>query len=202
MGLITVVDAKQFLGIPSTDTSDDDELQDFIDAASAVAEFFAGDLVGGTWTEQHDGGDPTIYVRHTPILSVTSLTEYIGSITYTLTNQPLGHSTDAWGYTIDDPMSGKIVRRSASGLAWRFVPGTGNVTITYTSGVPGVPPANIRKGVEFIVAHLWSSQRGPQPLPVYAGSDDGTSMVPGIGYAIPNRAIEMFKVTPRLPVIG
>lgn len=202
MGLITVADAKAFLNMSPTSTVDDDELQDFIEAASAAAEFYVGDFSGGTYTEQHDGGDASIYTRHTPIRSVSSLTEYVGSITYTLTAQPLGQSVDAWGYTIDDAQAGRIVRRSASGMAWRFAPGKGNVTITYTSGVVGVAPANVRKGVEFIVRHLWSSQRGPQPRPVFGGNDDSSSMVPGVGYAIPNRAIEMFQSSPKMPVIG
>jgi hypothetical protein len=198
--LITVDEAKQFLNI--TTSANDSELQDFIDAATIVAEFYVGEILGGTYTEQHDGGDASIYTRHTPILSVTSLTEYVGSITYPLTNQPLGSSVDSWGYTIDDPQAGRIIRRSASGMAWRFVPGKGNVTITYTTGVTGTPPANVVKGAEFIVRHLWTSQRGPQPLPVLAGNDDSTSMVPGVGYAIPNRAIELFQATPKMPVIG
>lgn len=200
MGLITLDEAKAFLNI--TSTTYDAELQDYIDAASTAAEFYVGDITGGTWTEHHDGGDSTIYTRHTPIQSVTSLTEYVGSITYTLTNQPLGSSVDAWGYTIDDPAAGRIVRRSASGIAWRFAPGVGNVTITYTSGVPGTASASVRMGVEFVVRHLWTSQRGPQPTPAWGGDQEPTSSVPGVGYAIPNRAIEMWQATPKMPVIG
>jgi hypothetical protein len=201
VALISISDARSFLDIPASASVDEAELQDFIDAASAVAEFYVGDIVGGTWTEVHDGGDAAIYTRHTPIKTVTSLTEYVGSITYTLTNQPLGSSVDAWGYTIDDPQAGRIVRRSASGMAWRFVPGSGNVRITYTSGVATIP-TNVRLGVEFIVRHLYDSQRGAQPVSPLAGVSDTTSMIPGITYAIPNRAIEMFKATPRMPVIG
>lgn len=197
--LILLQDAKDFLNI--TSTTYDAELQDFIDAASAVAEFYTGDLLGDTYTEVHDGGDSAIYTRHTPIKTVTMLTEYVGSITYTLTNQPLGQSVDAWGYTIDDPQAGRIVRRSASGIVWRFVPGVGNVSVTYTTGV-AVVPAQVKKAVEFIVRHLWDSQRGAQPRPVAGGDDDGTTSVPGVGYAIPNRAIELLETVPRMPVIG
>jgi hypothetical protein len=195
--LITVDDAHRFLRL--TTTKDDDKLVDFIDAASNVAQFYCGDLLPQTYTEVHDGGDSAIYVRHTPLASVTSLTEYIGSITYTLTNQPLGQSVSAWGYTIDDAEAGRIVRRTASGLVWRFVPGVGNVTVTYTSGVATIP-AQVLMGVEFIVRHLWDTQRGAMPLPNQ--SADTTSQVPGVGYAIPDRAIEMFETVPRMPVFG
>lgn len=198
MSLISQQDAKDFLNI--TSVTYDAELQGFIDAASAVAEFYVGDLTGATYTEVHDGGDAAIYTRHTPIASITSLTEYIGSITYTLTNQPLGQSTDAWGYTIDDAQAGRIVRRTASGLVWRFVPGVGNVTITYTTGV--TPPTQVLMAVKFIVRHLWTSQRGAQPLPAFSADQEPTSTVPGISYAIPNRAIELLETVPRMPVIG
>lgn len=195
--LIDVSDAKDFLRIKSS--TDDAKLLDFIDAASNVAQFYCGDLLPQTYTETHDGGGQAIYVRHTPLASVVSLTEYIGSITYTLTNQPLGSSVDAWGYTIEDPDAGRIVRRSASGLAWRFVPGVGNVSITYTTGVAQIP-AQVIKGVEFIIRHLWSTQRGT--MPPNPDAAEVTSQVPGVQYAIPTRAIEMFETAPRMPVIG
>ena len=197
--ILSLTDAKDFLRLRGTSTADDDRLQDFLVAAQAVAEFYVGDIVGGTYTETHDGGDAAIYTRHTPIQTVTSLTEYVGSITYTLTNQPLGHSVDAWGYTIDDPEAGRIVRRSASGMAWRFVPGSGNVTITYTTGRAAIP-GQVITAVEFIVQHLWTTQRGAMPMNANPG--DGESMVPGIGYAIPNRAIELLETVPRMPVFG
>lgn len=200
MAILSLTEAKDFLRIRGTSAADDDRLQDFLLAAEAVAEFYAGDLVGGTYTEGHDGGDVAIYTRHTPIQSVTSLTEYIGSIVYTLTNQPLGRSVDAWGYTIDDPEAGRIVRRSASGMTWRFVPGQGNVSITYTTGRAAIPP-QVVTAVEFIVQHLWQTQRGAMPMGG-SGAGDGESMVPGVGYAIPNRAIEMLETVPRMPVIG
>lgn len=194
--LITLAEAKAFLRLKTA--TDDDKLMDFIDAASSVAQFYCGDLLPQTYTETHDGGDQAIYVRHTPIVSVSSLTEYVGSITYTLTNQPLGQSVNAWGYTIDDPAAGRIVRRTASGLVWRFVPGVGNVTVTYTTGVASIP-VQVRLGVEFIVRHLWQTQRGAMPSPQDA---DTTSQVPGVNYAIPDRAIEMFESVPRPPVFS
>lgn len=197
MGLISLFDAKDFLRIKGN--NDDDRLQEFIEAASAVAEFYSGDLLPKTYTEVHDGGDASIYTRHIPILSVTTLTEYIGSITYTLTNQPLGHSVDSWGYTVDDPQAGRIVRRSASGMAWRFVPGSGNVSVTYTAGMSTIP-VQVLAAVEFIVQHLWVTRRGAMPM--NPEPSDGESMVPGVGYAVPNRAIEMLETIPRMPVIG
>ncbi|MCU1617190.1 MAG: hypothetical protein JWO98_4730 [Frankiales bacterium] len=197
MTTVTLEDVKDFLRIPSTDTASDDKLVEHLDAAWAAAEFYCGDLSTGTYTEVHDGGGQAIYTRHTPVASVISLTEYIGSITYTLTNQPLGSSVDAWGYTIDDPDVGRIVRRSASGIAWRFVPGVGNVRIAYTTG-RAVVPAQVTLGVKIVVQHLWETQR----VPGVRGASADTSPIPGLGYAIPNRAIELFQTVPRMPVIG
>ncbi|MGZ4617174.1 MAG: head-tail connector protein [Frankiaceae bacterium] len=195
--LITLADAKDFLKITSSNS--DARIQGFVDTANEVAQFYCGDLLSKSYTEYHDGGDRAIYTRHTPVQSVTSLSEYVGSITYTLTNQPLGQSVDAWGYTIDDPAAGRIVRRTASGLVWRFAPGVGNVTITYTTGVAAVPP-QVMTAVEIIVKHLWATQRGAMPLPPQ--ESDTESVVPGLGYAIPNRAIELLETVPRTPVVG
>jgi hypothetical protein len=195
--VISLDDAKTYLRI--TNTNSDDKLRLYLEAASEVVEFYRGDMIRRTYTEVYSGGDPTIYVRHTPLLSVTTLTEYVGSITYTLTNQPLGASVDAWGYTIDDLPSGRIVRRSASGLVWRFVPGVGNVTITYTTGV-AVIPATVRIAAMMILEHLWENQRGPMPSPVAQAGNETT--VPGINYAIPLEAIELLESTSRNPVIA
>lgn len=194
--LISVDDAKRFLRIRGD--ADDDKLREFVAAASAVATYYCGDLLPQTYTEAHDGGDEAIWLRHTPVQSISSLSEYLGNITYTLTNQPLGQSVDSWGYTLDDPAAGRVVRRSASGLVWRFAPGVQNVRVTYKTGTGMVPP-QVRKGVEFVIRHLWATQRGPMPP---AADPDSEQTVPGIGYAIPNRAIELFETAPRLPVVA
>jgi hypothetical protein len=195
--IIDLDTAKSQLRITSANS--DTKLQMYVDAVAEVVQFYCGDLVGAQYTEVHDGGDPAIYLRHTPVKSIINVTEYIGNIVYTLTNQPPGASVDAWGYSLDDPESGRLVRRTASGMAFRFVPGYGNVNVTYTTGVATIPAA-VRLAAGMIIDQLWQSQRGPQPLPLQAG--EGDVVVPGVNYAIPMEAVELLKSAARMPVIG
>lgn len=174
------VDAELNLG---ADTSQDAELAGYVDAVTRVIERRVGDITNATYTETHDGGDVSIYLRHRPVVSVASITEVVGSVTYTLTLQPPGSSTDAWGFSLDDPANGKIVRRSAAGQPWRFTAGVGNITVTYTAGRAGVPLANMRLAALQLIQHMWSAtQRGNssgRPVPGGEAEPAGMDILAG-----------------------
>jgi hypothetical protein len=197
--ILSVADAMDHLHIPSSSVDAPAKLPLYVGAAIDVVSFFRGDILSQTYTESYDGGDPAIYLRHTPVLSITTLTEYIGNIVYTLTNQPPGASIDAWGYSLDDPASGRVVRRTASGQAFRFVPGDANVNVTYVTGLPSVPPS-VTLAAMMIVKELWEDERGAAPLPLQA--QDGFVTVPGVGYAVPIGAIELLEGNGRNPVVA
>src|SRR2546430_16633512 len=102
--------------------TNDTELQGFIDAATPIVEDMVGHVIQVTITgEIHDGGDTSIVLRHKPVLSVTTLTEIIGFVPYTLTNQPVGSPVDNYGYSIDDPYGGLVVRRSSGSTPFPFL---------------------------------------------------------------------------------
>lgn len=131
--LVTLDDVHQHLNIPSTDTSHDIELGGFIDAATSFIEYVAGDVIPASYSETYETWRAdTIMLRHTPVLQVTSVTEYIGINAYTLTAQPPGSTVDNYGYSLDIPEAGLLVRRSAVGTRMAFLGPT--VVVAYTAG--------------------------------------------------------------------
>lgn len=143
--LVNLSDAKAHLNIPGTDTSHDAELQGFIDAASEVVNYDAGPQTPMTYTETYrTAGRSRICLDHVPVIDVQSMTEYVGVQAWTLTLQPPGSTTDNYGFSIDIPEAGTIVRRSGAGTEINFFGPV--VTVTYTAGQSSVR-ADVRMAV-------------------------------------------------------
>jgi hypothetical protein len=167
MALITLQEAKDFLNI--TASTSDSELTAFTEAASSM--WLARGLPGGPTarTETYDGGASRIALRHTPVVSVTSIAEAVGNISYPLTEQPLGQGgTSAYGFTYD-PWTGVVVRRTA-GAATLFADGIDNVSVVYTAGYATVPE-DIKHAIKLLTKHLWDTQRGGAKRPGSGGDE-------------------------------
>lgn len=166
--LATLDDAKNQLNIPSSDTSNDIELQGFIDAATATVEGIVGPVVQRTITEVHNGGGPFIVLNNPPIISVTSVTEMAGQTAYSLTDAEINTTTGAYSFSVDSYDRGVIARRWSGGIVGPFIGGVRNIQVVYVAGRPTVPPA-IRLGALLLIEHLWEqTQRGNstgRPLP-------------------------------------
>ena len=184
--LITLQEAKDFLNISTADS--DVELASFVTAASQmwVSRGLPGNSVG-TLDEWYDGGAPEISLRHSPVLSVTSVVETIGTIGYTLTQAAAGTSSTAWAYSVD-LTTGLLVRRAA-GIAVCFYQGVRNVHVTYTAGLSSVPE-DIKQAIKLLVKHLWTTQRGGGRRPGAGGGDDTTNMT---AYSWPWRVDEIAR---------
>ncbi len=195
--VIGLDEAKEQLSITSNKA--DEELRTWLGATTEVIEHYVGDVVARTHTEVHNGGGVHIATFHAPIISVTSLTEYIGNMVYTLTNQPPGQSVSPYGFSVDNPSGGIITRRTVGSYPMAFMPGIGNIAITYTAGRLSVPYA-VQGAARLIVQHLWTTRRGAMPLPSPGGGD--VSVVPGIGYAVPTKAVELLERYQRQPGIA
>lgn len=204
LGIEQVVDlasVKAHLNLNPTDARQDDELRGFILAAGDLARDVVGPLLPEQHTEWHNGGTRTLTLDWLPVASVLSVTEYVSASTWLLTEQPLGTSTDAYGYTLDLDR-GQITRR-ATGGAVCFPAGIKNVKVVYTAGRAGAIPWTVRLGALELIRHLWqlTQQGGRSRFGGSALDNEGNGMVP-IGFALPQRVIELWAPYRRPPGIA
>lgn len=199
--LATLPDLKTHLNIPTATTTYDTELTGFLNAATPVLENICGPLVQRTVTnEMHDGGYDNaraiIVLRQRPVISVTTITEYLATTAYVLTQVATPALGTTYSYTFDVE-TGSITRRMTGGYAYPFPFGSGNILVTYVAGY-AVIPDNVRLAALFQAAHLWqTSQQGGRPGWNSAAGEDGYA--PSSSYAIPNRVIELLDAHRRVP---
>jgi uncharacterized phiE125 gp8 family phage protein len=154
-------------------TADDDELQDVLDAAIDVVTGIAGPIDSpASVTETHYSVSSDVLVlKRMPVAALTAVSSRSGSGATSLLLAD---------YEVDGDTG--LVRSTVGG--WF----RGTYTVTYTSGRDDLPAA-IRLAVLVIAEHLWETQRGAAPVGPLSGDD--TFATPGLGYAIPNRALEL-----------
>jgi len=203
-GLVSLDEAKLHLDMPTSDTTVDAELQGFIDAATPLIENICGPITSESVTEWHDGGAgdrSALVLRRRPVLSVTSVTEYLGQTPQVLAAATTPANAAALSYSLE-VATGTIIRRSAAGTVYPFAWGEQNVQVVYTAGF-GSTPANVRLAALELIRHLWqSTQQGGRPA--FNGNPaDGNGFGPaGGGYAVPNFVIELLKPNERIPGIA
>ena len=182
MALVTLEAAKAQLNISASDTSEDVELQGYIDAATAAVETQLGQIVDPrTVIDQLDfASSVTSFVlRSAPVISLTSIVSLDGSQSWTVTAPTMYVDGTSSCVTV---LSGPPVK--------------GSVLATYQAGYTAVP-ANFRLAALIIVQHLWETQRGAMGVQLGGDTDN---YVAGRGFAIPRRAIELLG--PQLPGVA
>ncbi|MGW0169556.1 head-tail connector protein [Streptomyces sp. NPDC003343] len=175
MALLTLDDAKAQLNI--TSGNDDTEIQAYIEAVTPVIEEYVGPVEAREVVENQNagGGRRVLVLRTTPVLSLTSV-------------QPL--LTGGASYPVDglvpDLGTGEVFRRD--GGVFR-----GLLQVTYQAGRAGDVPATINLAARILVQHLWRTQRPARSAGLPGGGDDYSvsEPVPGFGYAVPNRVLEL-----------
>jgi len=163
-GLVTLTDVHMHLNIDPSDTSHDAELQGFIDAMTPILTYMTGPILPTVFVgESHDGGSPVIMLFNPPIISVQSVTEFIGTVAYSLSQQQPGSTANNYGFSLDSPQSGKLTRRTGAGTPMPFQGYAGGVVVTYTAGLVNVP-ADIRlAALEDLRGYYQESQQGGRP---------------------------------------
>lgn len=200
--LATLADLKSHLNIPAGDTTQDTELQGFLDAATPVIENITGPIVAKTVTaERHSGGTgsrSTILLRQRPVTAVTTVVEFVGNYAQTVAVVADPSAATAYSCTFD-PETGQLTRRVSGGQTYPWAWGEDNIYVTYTAGYATVP-ANVRLAALFQAAHLYqSSQLGGRPSwGSSAGADDAYAALPA-SYAVPNRVRELLDGNQRIP---
>lgn len=158
---ITLDEVKAQANVPLTDASHDAELTRFQLAAQEHVESLVGPVVPRAVTETARASGGMVILSRPPVVSVESLTSNGQAVTYTL--------------------------NSGAGLLTGVTAG-GELSVSYTAGRSPIPEA-IRVAALIIAEHLWKTQLGnvPSALP----TEEFTTAPFGLGYAIPNRAIEL-----------
>lgn len=180
-GLCTPAEVKLQLG--KTTTTDDVELQSYIDAVTAPVERYCGAILPrAVVNEQHSPFTAEVALRTARVASMTSVVEYIGVTARTYTEIATPASAGTYTYLRD----GVILTRLGPG--GHPTPFEGRVFASYTAGFASVP-ADANLAARLIVQHLWRTQNGGAGLPSL--SDEAVVEMPGFSYSIPNRAKEL-----------
>lgn len=176
MALLTLAEAKTQLDI--TTTTYDTELQAYVDSLTSVIEGFVGPVENRAVTETAEGTGCTLALLSTPVVALTSLTPIrTGSA-----------PVDVAGLHVDGTTG--IVRRLDGG---RFTGGPW--TAAYTAGRGTVAPT-INLAARILLQHLWRTQYGASRAGVGVGGGDDyavTEPIPGFGYAVPNRVLQLLE---------
>ncbi|MET9088142.1 hypothetical protein ABZX77_40735 [Streptomyces sp. NPDC004237] len=173
--LFSLADGKAQLDIPASSTSYDDEIRHYIEATTAAVEYFVGPVVPRTVTQVLQGGREAWVLHSTPVIAVTSVTP-----------------VQAWALDVDlsvldvDTETG-VVRRTDG--VWFY---SGDYRVAYRAGRTATNP-NISLAGKLILQHLWRTQYGAARGPSAADDFLATEQVPGFGYAIPNRALQLLQ---------
>lgn len=180
MALVTLQEAKRQLDIESS--GHDLELQLYVNSLDSVIEGYVGVVEQREFTDTITGGGLGLCVLHPPLLAVTSLNGGLGG---------------AISYPAD-----LLTVNGSAGIIGRLNGGcfpAGPYTVTYTAGRTSIPPT-MKLAALILLQHLWRTQYGATRVSV-GGADDWSmnDPVPGFGYAVPNRVLQLlepFKLPP------
>lgn len=178
--ILSLADAKGHLNI--TSTRDDDEIRYWNNVTTRAVEFYTGPVVVRSFTEEHRARHAaTVVLLHTPVVDVTAVDPVL---------------TAGTGYTVAelgwDGNTGEVYRLDGGCLE-------GRLRWTYTAGRQVVSDT-ITGAARIILEHLWRTQRAGRRGGLAGGGEDYavTEPIPGLGYAVPNRALELLGAD-RLP---
>jgi len=129
--IITIDEAKRYLGIDNSDTAKDAELATYISGVSAALDGYSGPVVQRTITDEvHPGGTSLIELNYWPIASITTVTEYVDTTATVLSAHTIGGATTVSNYYLD-PITQYLYRQSG-GYPAAF--GRSGVKVTYVAG--------------------------------------------------------------------
>lgn len=182
------------------DTSKDDKLREWLSAAGDLIETVTGPIRPAVTTQYFDGGSSTVVLRSRWVSAVRTVTETWGATLQTLTEQPLGASVDAYGYTWNRDTN-EITRRTYGGGVYRFSAGPGAVAVTYVAGLTTIP-GDVQLATARLIAHWYrKSESAFRGTSFGGGSSDDPSLLPG-NYMLPNEVMELLEAWRRPPEVA
>lgn len=181
--MVSLADAKGQLNMDITSHAFDDELRDFIAAATGAAEQYKHQvIVRRTVTDELDlsrlglygwyGGlrRQQFWLHSAPVISLTSMVSWDGTFTWDVTQMAVSPSG--------------VVR------VMNGPPVTGIVDITQIAGYQ-VIPAHYKRGALVILQHLWETQRGPGTAASGVIGSEEHWRQPGEFFSIPDKGKEL-----------
>jgi hypothetical protein len=194
--IVSLAEAKDILGLSGT-TSQDTLLQGFNAAATEIAEHFCGAVVTRQYTDEVRASGRALILPHAPVRTdlgtvIDSAYQRNGATSNGLVSiTPL--LTYGFMYDLDqlltDPETG-IVRHAAGFPFFYTSDYLAQYEVVYWAG-RAVIPAAVYQGARIILEHLYQVKRGGTSAQEIAAGES-TTVVPGFGYAVPNRALELF----------
>ncbi len=193
LDVLTLDEAKDGINFDASTDTHDDELGRIVTAVSRRLDDACGPIVARERTELHDGGDPFIRPRKTPVSAVTTLKEYVDTTATTLTEET-NASKPADGYLLDDVSTHnvKIIRRSGNS-DHRFPSGRRNVELVYDAGraenTAAVDPV-FKQAAALILSHIWKPNAGAwaSNIDPFEGHDQ---IPPGVAWKLPPSALDL-----------
>lgn len=175
MALLTLAEAKTQLQLGAT-TAYDTELTAYINALTPVIERHTGPVENRTVTETVNAYGPLLALTQVPAVSLTSLTPV-----------HTGGRAIAVGEVALDGDAGVLRRLDGCTFAG------GPWVAVYVAG-RGSVPATINLAAKFLLQHWWRTRYGAARGNPGGGEDfDVNEPVPGFGYAVPNRVLQMLE---------
>lgn len=194
--LMSLPDIKEELNIRQTDTTKDAKLRRWLSAANGQIENITGPIRPYPQTDYFDGGTEYVVLMARWVSAITSVKENWTGTDYTLTEQPVGASTDSYGYTWDRDTN-TIYRRLTGGQAAMFQPGRRSVAVSYTGGLLTIPD-DIQLATAELIKH-WYRKSQPYQGGAY-GANQGDAEPVG-NYMVPNAVLELLETYRRPPGI-
>jgi hypothetical protein len=175
-GLVTLADVRKSLGLASTDTTNDTDIERYIEAATPTIENIVGPLIQRSRVFTFDGGSSTVVVP-VRFASVTSVVESGATITDFVT----------------DLQAATITAGATDGVR-DFAYGYQNIVVTVVVGAATVP-ANVQLAARELVRFWW--QQGRQAnIPAFGEAPE--SMSTPMGFAVPKRVLELLEPNKRI----
>ena len=192
--ILPFADAKRALRIAASDTSEDDFIREFNEATSQIVEWYCGPVVQQPVTERLPAGGLAVQLSKPPVIGLTAwatIPAGLATAGIAVPNPPSPmFPTRVFGvsYPITqlyaDPVLGVVTH--TSGLPFYY----GEYIWSYLAGRP-VIPACITNGSKAILKHIFGMERGGSGGSASMAADDEETTMTPMGFAVPNRALQM-----------
>lgn len=178
--ILSLADAKRKCKIHVDDNTHDEALRDYVEASTMVIERHRHQIIARrSITEYHDvSSTRRLVLQNHPAISLTTVERVDGSATWNTADLHL------------DPSTGMVTVLQGPSLS-------GHIRFVLLGGLV-VVPRNITLAAGIITEHLWMTERAQTVSGARSGYEDSMDIRGLMGFAIPNRALELLGKPPPL----